>query len=320
MKNLVKKIQNIVSLNDLWKNDSKIIIGVSGGPDSVCLLDILAKIKEKKELALHIVHLNYGLRGKDSEKDEKLVEKLAQKYEVGRSVLKVEKLKKNRTNEENLRNIRYDFFEKVRKELKFDLIAVAHNQDDQAETFLMHLIRGAGLQGLSGMKYKNEKIIRPLLGISRSEILDYLKTSRLEYRIDRTNKINNFFRNKIRNQLIPFLGKNFNPNIRKTIFDSAASISEDLSLISQLVKENIKDGKSLKSGEILKLHPALQKRIILRKIEETKGNLKDIEASHVREIIKIIKSTKNKSQLFSFQGLKLTRKGDKLNLTKVINK
>ena len=216
MTNLIKKIQNSASLNSLWKNDSKVILGISGGPDSVCLLDIFAKISQKYDLKLHIVHVNYGLRGNDSEKDEKLVQSLAQKYRIGSSVLKVGKLKKSEINEENLRNIRYLFFEKIREELKFDLISVAHNQDDQVETFLMRVIRGAGLHGLAGMKYKNEKIIRPFLGISRKEILEYLKNNKLKYRIDKTNEKDVFLRNKIRNELIPFLQKNFNPNIKKT--------------------------------------------------------------------------------------------------------
>ena len=319
MKNLIKKIQNTASLNDLWKRNSKIIIGVSGGPDSVCLLDILARIKEKSEMKAHLVHVNYGLRGKDSYKDEETVKNLAGKYELGLSVLNVENLKKRDINEENLRNIRYDFFEKIRKELKYDLIAVAHNQDDQVETYLMHLLRGSGLQGLSGMKYKNNKIIRPLLGVSRREVLEYLKENKLGYRMDMTNKTNIFFRNKVRNKLIPYLEKNFNPGIKKTIFDSTLSISDDLSLISELSEKYFKKMKEFKASQILKLHPALQKRLILKEIRAAKGNLKNIESAHVEEILKIIKSSKSKNQTFSFQGLKLTKKGDKLSLMQIIN-
>jgi tRNA(Ile)-lysidine synthase len=316
MKNLIKKIQNAASLNDLWERDSRIIVGISGGPDSVCLLDILAKISLKYEIKLHIVHINYNLRGKDSDGDEKMAEELAEKHELGLSVLKVKKLKKENINEENLRNIRYDFFERVRKELNFDLIAVAHNQDDQVETFFMHLLRGSGLQGLSGMKYKNGKIIRPLLEVSRKEILEYLKENRLKYRTDKTNKTNTFFRNKIRNKLIPNLEKNFNPNIKKTIADSMLSITDDLDFISEITKKYSNSVKELRASEILKLHPSLQKRLILKKIELVRGNLKNIESSHVEQILKIVKSVKSKSQKLSFQGLKLTRKGDRLNLVK----
>ena len=234
MKNLIKKIQNNASLNGLWERDSKIVVGVSGGPDSACLLDILAEIKEKSEMEIHIAHVNYGLRGKDSDRDEKIVEKLAEKHQLGLSVLKVEKLHKKEVTEEYLRKIRYDFFEKVRGELDYDLISVAHNSDDQVETFLLHLIRGAGIQGLSGMKYKNKNIIRPLLEVSRKEITEYLKKNDLDYRIDKTNRTDIFFRNKVRNKLIPYIENNFNPNIKKTILDTTLNISEDMSLISEL--------------------------------------------------------------------------------------
>lgn len=317
MKNLVKKIQDDAHQNNLWEKDSKIVIGVSGGPDSVCLLDILAKIKEKSELELHIAHVNYGLRGKDSEKDEKFVQDLAENYQLGLSVLLPGNIKKNESNEDNLRDIRYSFFDKIRDELGYELIAVAHNQDDQVETFLLHLLRGAGLQGLSGMRHRNGRIIRPLLEVSRKDILEYLKYSGLRYRTDRTNKDDIFFRNKIRNKLVPYLEKNFNPNIKKIISNSTSNITEDLDLISELSEKcgEVLGGAS--ASRILELHPSLQKRTILKAIEKEKGDLKNIESAHMEEILKIIKSKKSKNQKFSFQGLKLTRKGDKLNLAKI---
>ena len=316
MKNLIKKIQNTVSLNDLWERDSKIVACISGGPDSACLLDILDKIKKKSNIEIHIAHVNYGLRGKDSDRDEKMVEKLAEKYGLNLSVLKVNKIKKENINEEDLRNIRYKFFEEIKNELAYDFILVAHNQDDQVETFLMHLLRGSGLRGLSGMKYKNGKIIRPLLGTSRKEILEYLKENKLKYRIDKTNETNLFFRNKIRNKLIPQLEKDVNPNIKKVIADSTLNIAEDLSLISELSKKYFKNTKEIKISHILKLHPALQKRLIFKKIENIKGDLKNIESAHIEEVVKIIKSNKSKNQRLSFQGLKITRRGDKLFILK----
>jgi tRNA(Ile)-lysidine synthase len=317
MKNLVKKVQDEAYLNRLWNKGDKIVIGVSGGPDSICLLDVLAKLREKYELKLWIAHVNYGLRGRDSEKDEELVRKLAKEYEVGFSVSKFNKTKTGRTNENNLRDVRYDFFEKVRKRLKYDLIAVAHNQDDQAETFFLHLIRGAGLQGLSGMRYKSGKIIRPLLGIPKKEILEYLKDKRLRYRIDKTNKASKFFRNKVRNKLIPLIERSFNSNIKKTIADSALNIAEDLSLFSELSKKYAPRDKEIKISRILKLHTALQRRIILEAIKKQKGNLKDIESAHIDEIFKVINSSKSKSQTLLFQGLKIVRRGDRLSLTKI---
>jgi len=178
------------------------------------------------------------------------------------------------------------------------------------------VIRGAGLNGLQGMKYHSGKIIRPLLGISKSEILKYLKEKKNKFRIDKTNLQADFLRNKIRNTLIPYLEKNFNPNIKKTIADSTLNIAEDLDLIAQLSQKQLKNFKEIKISQILRIHPALQKRVILEIIRKQKGDLRNIESAHVDEIMKIIRSTKNKSQIVMFQGLKIKRRGDKLFMLK----
>lgn len=319
MRNLVKKIQNTSHQYDLWQKNSKIVLGVSGGPDSVCLLDIFAKLQKKYDLKLIIAHINYGLRGHDSERDEKFVKDLANKYAIKLEILKP-KIKSRNNLENNLRDIRYDFFEKIRKENKFDLIAVAHNLDDQAETFLMRIIRGAGLAGLSAMKFRNgppRRIIRPLLATTRKEILEYLKKEKLAYRTDETNRTNLFFRNKVRNKLIPHLEKNFNPNIKKTIFDATLNIAEDFSLLENIAKKSYAKHKELSAKKLMALHPALQKRILLQIIAEKKSNIKNIEASHIEEILKALKSTKGKLQIVIFKGLKMTRKGDKVTISKL---
>lgn len=317
-KNLVKTIKNTIFQQELFTRGSGIVLGVSGGPDSVCLLDVLAKIAPKYDLKLLIAHVNYGLRGKDSTKDEQFVQELAEKYGLKIFILKPKI--KGKSSENELRNIRYIFFEKVRKINNYDLIAVAHNADDQVETYLMRIIRGAGLAGLSAMKYKTVNLIRPLLGISREEILEYLKKNNLTYRTDKTNLQSLFLRNKIRNKLIPYLQKNFNPQIKKTIFGATTSISEDYSLISKLAEREAEAMKELSVKKLMQFHPALQKRILLQKISEIKMDLKDIESAHIEEILKALKSKKGKSQVVVFKGLKLTRKGDKVTINSLNNK
>lgn len=314
MKNLIKTIQNTIFQQELFTRGAKIVVGVSGGPDSVCLLEVLVELAPKHDLQLIVAHVNYGLRGKDSDKDEEFVRDLAQKSNLKIEVLQV-KVSSKQNLENNLRNIRYDFFEKIRKENKFDLIAVAHNSNDQVETYLMRIIRGAGLQGLSAMRYKNGKIIRPLLNVSRKEILKHLDRNNKTHRTDKTNAENLFLRNKIRNKLIPYLEKNFNPSIRKTIFDSTASIAEDFSFINEMTEKSYQKNKGLSIKKILALHPALQRRILLQAIAEKKQDCKDIELSHIEEILKALRSTKSKNQTVSFQGLKMTRKGDKVTIS-----
>lgn len=310
MKNLIKQVQNNTFGKDLWGKNSKIVLCVSGGADSACMLDIFSKLAKKYNFSLIIAHVNYHLRGKDSDKDEQFVAKLAEKYGLP---VEITHWTEKTVTEDGLRNFRYEFFEKIRKQNKFDAIAVAHNKNDQVETFLMRIIRGAGLSGLSAIKWKNGKIIRPLLGTSRKEILEYLKSEKLEYRTDRTNATNLFLRNKIRNVLIPFLEKDFNPAIIETIFNASASIAEDYDLLLELAHKSCpKNTATLSVEEILKLHPAMQKMAIRNALAAYKQNLKNVDAKHIDEILKIFKSTKGKNQTFSFQGLKLTRKDDKV--------
>jgi tRNA(Ile)-lysidine synthase len=312
-KNLIKTIQNTIFQNSLLEKNSKIVIGVSGGPDSVCLLDILYNLQKKYFLELIIAHVNYGLRGKDSEEDEKFVRNLAKKYDLKIAVLKP-KIKAKSNLEDNLRNIRYNFFEKIRKQNAFDHIAVAHNLNDQAETFLMRFIRGSGLSGLAGMKFQNGKIIRPLLGTTRKEILEYLKKNNQAYRTDKTNAENLFLRNKIRNKLIPYLEKEFNPNIAETLFDAAESIGEDYDFIFSSI-DSYKTKKILSVSEIMKLHSSIQRALLRQTIAKTKKDLKNIESTHIKEILKIIHSTKNRRQTVSFGGLKIKRHNDRLTIS-----
>ncbi|HHE46041.1 MAG TPA: tRNA lysidine(34) synthetase TilS [Candidatus Moranbacteria bacterium] len=324
MTNLIKKVQETIFQYKLFGYGSRIILGISGGPDSVALLHIFSKLQKKYALELIIVHVNYGLRGQDSQLDERIVRELAKKYgfkifvkKVTTSDITLQGKNKKDFSEQNLRYIRYTFFEKIRKENNFDFMALAHNLDDQVETYLMRVIRGSGLVGLSAMLFKNKKIIRPLLNVPRSRILIYLKKNNLKWRLDKTNLETKFLRNKIRHQFIPYLEKNFNPNIRKTIFQATLSIAQDENLLSALTQEIYPNSKTLKISWLKQLHPALQKRVLRKAITKVKTNLRDVEASHIYEIIKIIESQKGKSQKVILKELKISRKGDNLNIEKI---
>lgn len=310
---LIKKIQNTIFQFSLAPRGAKIVLGVSGGPDSVCLLNMFAKLQKKYAWQLIVAHVNYKLRRKDSDQDEKFVQNLCIDFGLKFVLLKPRVAKKS--GEESLRKIRYDFFEKIRKENNFDLIAVAHNSDDQAETFFLRVIRGAGLQGLSAMKYKNEKIIRPMLGISRQEILKFLKENKISFRLDKTNKQNIYLRNKIRNKLLPYLEKNFHPQIKKIIFHSVESICEDYDFISEAGKKELAKNKKLEISKLLALHPALQKRVLKKTLEEKKSDNQEMTSAHINEILKIAKSTKGKNQTMKIGNLKIERKKDRIEMS-----
>lgn len=325
MKNLVKTIQNFSFNHSLWRKGSKIIVGVSGGPDSSCLLDVLAILSPKLGFQLQIAHINYGLRGKDSDRDEALVREKSAAYGLPISVLALQNIPKRGNLEENLRKIRYEYFESLRKELNFDLIAVGHTQDDQAETVLMRLLRGAGLDGLSAMRPRNGAIIRPLLATSRKMVEEYIEKQGISYVIDLTNNDTALLRNKVRHKLLPLL-EQYNPNIKSTLASTAAIVAEDYQFIEDTAKKSLKGLAKRDSGVIvfsqsplLKLPLAIQKECLRQMIGDYKMTQENIGTAHIDEILKILRSTKGKAHKATFQGLKLERRGDRITLSRVVS-
>ena len=216
----LKRVQTFAAAHALWNENSRILIAVSGGPDSVCLLDMLAFKGKKYELSLGIAHVNYQLRGKDSAADERFVRTLAKRYQIP---CFIKRYPTGMPHDENtLREFRYAFFEKLRKQYRFDRLALGHHMGDQAETLLMNLIRGAGPMGMAGMLPKHNSHIRPLLALDRTHILRYLAACSLEFRTDESNTDTRYTRNRIRCELLPLLRDRFNPNIIATLARSAS--------------------------------------------------------------------------------------------------
>jgi len=293
------------------------VVAVSGGPDSACLLDVLCALKGKYNLSLIVAHVNYGLRGKDSQLDEKFVGGLAKKYSLPIEILQSKSRKTSTSHsEEKLRDIRYAFFEKISSKYKADHIAVGHNLNDQAETVMLRILRGTGLKGLGAIKFRNDKIIRPLLNMPRNEILKYLKENKLAYRIDRSNLAAIFTRNKIRNRLFPYLEKNYNPNIQETLYKLSRSVSEDYAFIKNFSREWLKSNQNLPVSRLGKLHPAIKREVLRLAIEKHNPGLREIESAHIDEILKIVKSIKNKRQKIALKGLKIERRNDTLIIEK----
>lgn len=312
----IKRVQNTVKKFELWQKGDIFIVGVSGGPDSVCLLDVLFLLSKKYDFKLYVAHINYHLRGKASDLDEKLVREIATRR--GLPYLVFSRRKKLASGaEEKLRDIRYAFFEKLRKKVKAHHIAVAHNQNDQAETLLMRLLRGAGLSGLSAMRPKNNYIIRPLIETSRADIIQYLKERQITFREDESNKDERYFRNRIRHTLIPFLEKNFQPQAVKLFSETALLLGEDYALL-QKCPANFFIKRAARSVEFsrsafLNLSDALQRRE-LRTLLKPLLSGKNPEKNIISELIKAFKSEKSKTQTITFKGLKFIRKGDKVSL------
>jgi len=283
----------------------------------VCLLDVFHKLKKKYNLKIIIAHVNYGLRGKDSEKDERFIRNLAKKYSLPIEIKRGSGVRgQGLKSEEGLRNFRYDFFEKLRKKYQADVIAVGHNLNDQAETVLMRIMRGTGLRGLGAIKFRNNGIIRPLLNIYRKEILAHMRKNKLSFRIDKTNLKADFTRNKIRNKLLPYIAKSFNPNIEEALYKLSKSVADDYDFINSFAREWLAASKIPTVSELNSLHPAIQREVVRLMVEKHNPGLREIEAGHIDEILKIARSEKNKRQTIRLKGLKIERISDKLIISR----
>lgn len=311
----IKRIQNTAEKYALWQDGDKFIVGVSGGADSLCLLDVLFLLSQKHTFTLHVAHVNYHLRKTASDRDEALVRQIAETYHLPCSVLSHKQTSKN-ASEEELRDIRYAFFEQLRQKTGSQYSVVAHNQDDQAETLLLRLLRGAGLSGLSAMRAKNNTLIRPLIETSRADILSYLKTRGISYRVDASNTDPSFLRNRIRHTLIPLLEKNFQPQIRKLLAETAGLLADDYAVLEKVTTDaSINNTLFVEYSRalLISLPEALLRRELRTLIRPLLGG-KNPKKNLINELIKALKSEKSKTQTVTFKGLKFVRKGDRVRL------
>lgn len=220
-------------------NGDKIIVGFSGGPDSVFMTEMLLKLKKEIDFEIVLVHINHLLRGEDANCDEAFCKEYAQKnnLEIYSRRINVKGLEKERgiTLEEAGREARYDMYNEILKKVNGNKIALAHNKDDQLETFMFRLVRGAGLSGLEGIISKRGKYIRPISEIYKKDIVNYLKENNIPFRIDKTNFENEFTRNSIRLDLIPFIEKRYNPKFKDKLF----ALIEEIRDINQVIDEEV---------------------------------------------------------------------------------
>lgn len=292
---LIGKIKKTISKYGLLSTGDRVIIGVSGGPDSLALLFALNRLKNVFGLKLHVAHLDHKLRKKSGE-DAAFVKKTAQNLNLPVTIATVDVKRltdRGGSVEEIARNTRLEFFSRLARKIKADKIALAHNFDDQAETVLMRIIRGSGLYGLSAIRPKREingtTVIRPLLETSRRDIETYLKALGLKPRKDPSNNENLFLRNKIRNSLLPLLKKNYNPGIREVLCNLAESAATDYGYLYSRAKKTLPKKRQIFQLKKLKeMHPSIRRLTLRLSIEKTKGNMRKIDFRHIREIEDLI--------------------------------
>jgi len=245
----------------LFDTKSKILLAISGGIDSVCLADLLIRSGYNVEFA----HCNFKLREKESDQDEIFVSDLANKNKIPFHHISFDTNHYALSNKLSIqmaaRELRYEWFEKVRREISADYIAIAHNQNDNIETFFINLINGTGLKGLRAIQNKNNFIVRPLMFASRNQIGEYVKSKSLNFREDSSNKSKKYQRNKVRHDLIPLL-KQINPSIENTIADEIEIIKNTYSIFKEQVDRVVKeiscqtdDGIKISKNKLIKLEP-----------------------------------------------------------------
>lgn len=301
-------VKTIKEYNMINKGDS-IVVGVSGGPDSICLINLLSEIKEIYDLKLYVVHVNHMIRGIDADNDASFVEDACRGMGIPFFLFKVDvrkyALDKGMSEEAAGREVRYKAFYEIFEKVNADKIAVAHNKNDVAETILLNILRGAGTAGLIGIKPVNGNIIRPLIRTTRDEIIDYLTSKNLGYVIDATNKEDVYRRNRIRLKLIPFIEENFSIDIVENLYRTSQIILDDEDYLNEECEKIFKkisifnkESVMLDIDEIKKLHDSLKKRLIRMAYKAIRGDTNELTYKHVEDALKLIdKQTSSKIDL-----------------------
>ena len=304
-----EKVKETIKKHGMLSSGDRVVVGVSGGPDSVALLHILKELAPRLMISLSIAHLNHRFRGRDSDRDAEYVQELAKKLNLpiiveSRDVPAFIK-KEGLSPEDGARRARYDFFARVAKQIKADKIALGHNADDQAETVLMRLLRGSGREGLGGippvrdLEAQSQKIqiIRPLIETTRDEIKKYLKENRIKSRLDASNIEPVYLRNRIRLKLLPLLAK-YNPNIKSILVRTAQLLREEDRYLEEIVNRHLKQmikrrGEEKITLDITKLSSLpspIQRRLLRESVGLIKGDKLDINLAHIEDILNLSKA------------------------------
>lgn len=308
---MINKVKNTIKKYNLICDNDKILIGVSGGPDSLTLLNILYELGYN----ICVAHINHGLR-ENAEKDEEFVKKICDDKKIPCYIKKVKlnEIDSNMTLEELGRKVRYDFFYEIIEKNNCTKIATAHNANDNAETVIMNMIRGTGMSGLKGIEIKRDNIIRPLLEITRKEIEKYCDEEGLAPRHDESNDEAIYTRNKIRLELLPYIEKNINPNIIENVNRMSEIISAEETFIQKQVDLAYKECLVEESFEKVvcnlkkfnKLDIVIRKRLIKKCIINSLGNATNIEKVHIEDIVKLCENNVGGKYLTPNKYIKIT--------------
>lgn len=274
---MLNKLRKLLRQYDMIAPGDHVVCAVSGGADSVALLFGMYLLREKLGITLSAAHFNHRLRGEESDRDEQFVRDFCSRYDIPLSVGSAQVVAGKKGLEAAAREARYAFFATLPGK-----IATAHTADDNAETVLMHLVRGTGLRGLGGISPVNGNIIRPMLTVTRQEVLAFLEEYCLSHVEDSSNKTDDFLRNRLRHRVMPFL-KEENPRLAENLSQMAMELRQDAQALEL-------DGKLPSVGELREMDPALRSRKISRFLKE--NGVPEPERSHIRAVDSLIFSEK----------------------------
>ena len=339
MLQLRKQVAGVIREYNLFSAKDRILIGVSGGPDSVALLSLIYNTSRTNPpySEIFIAHLNHSIRGRESDEDEQFVNALAEKYEVSliaekRDIIEIARERKI-SQEEAARDERYRFFESAAEKAGANVIAVGHNADDNAETVLHRIIRGTGITGVSGIRPKRKLtpistiiLVRPLLFTWRKDITAYLEEENLSYRVDSTNIEKDKLRNRIRMELIPHLEENYNAKIKKSLAmlgETALQNSDYLEAKAKALFEDVLINREvsleaavLDINKLIESPQILQQMIIKEAIVRLDIPLKKLSNKNYKDILNTLNSKKTSAINVVKEYLNVRREGNELHLSK----
>lgn len=327
------KVMNLLMNHNLLEKGDRVLVAVSGGPDSVSMLHVLKELSVTLELQLFVFHLDHRVRGESSLEDARFVKELAAGMGIPSFILSFDVPRYRRifgmSLQEAARKVRLRLLARTAEKIKAPKIALGHNSDDQVETILMRIIRGSGPEGLTGMSMisklpvpgaKKALLIRPLLEISREEIERYCRENKLTYRKDSSNLKAVYRRNKIRLELIPYLEEQYNPRIREALLNMSRTLNRENVFMEEqahlafpeLLLEESMGRVILRSPPVIKLHPALQVRIFRIALNRLKGNLSAVEYKHIESILKLLNQGGPHGSLTLPGGISIKKSYDRL--------
>lgn len=312
----LKKFERLNKEKELIEYGDRIIIAMSGGPDSIFLYNLLKKIKDKMDLKIYFAHINHDLRGKASDGDEKFVINLGETEEIPTYTKKVnikEYAKQSGLSEEEAgREVRYGFFREIKDNLGATKVSLAHNEDDVVETFMFRLIRGTSFKGLEGIPVKREFFIRPVLSYRKCEILKYLDENEISYCVDKTNFQEIYTRNKIRLNLIPSIEKEYNVNFKEKIINLISDIGEFNGIINNSLKKYTKND-ILDIRELKKEEKFIQRTIISEYLQRYDIS---VNRNKILEVQKLI-YTNGSKEIYGNHRYRIKKKYDILEIVEV---